>query len=101
MNLNLNFKFLISSFLSSYSPSTLFTKTNSSWITFELIKALQVKTSMLFNLDFANNTILSCFFFLNYWLNFLTPVVIGQIFNSITELVIPIRIPSKEAKAEI
>ena len=34
---------------------------------FESIKALEIKTSMLFNLDFANKTILSCFFlFLNY-----------------------------------
>ena len=29
---------------------------------FESIKALEVKTFMLFNLDFANNTILLCFF---------------------------------------
>ena len=27
------------------------------------VKALEIKTSMPFNLDFANNTILSCFFF--------------------------------------
>ena len=32
-------------------------------INIELIKALEVKTSVLFNLDFANNTILSCFFY--------------------------------------
>ena len=47
---------------------------------------------MLFNLDFANNKILSCFFlfFLIINLHFLIPTVITQIFNPITELVIPI-----------
>ena len=57
---------------------------------------------MLFNLDFANNTILPCFFFffLIIDLKFLNPAVIAQIFNHIAELLIPIEIPSKEAKAE-
>ena len=56
---------------------------------------------MLFNLDFANNTILSCFFFffLIIDLYFLIPAAIAQIFNPIAELVIPIGIPSKETKA--
>ena len=54
---------------------------------------------MLFNLDFANNKILSCFFlfFLIINLHFLIPTVITQIFYPIRELVIP----TKEAKAEI
>ena len=58
---------------------------------------------MLFNSDFAKNTILSCLllFFLIIDLQFLTPVSITQIFNPIAELVIPTVIPSKEAKAEI
>ena len=58
---------------------------------------------MLFYLDFADNTILSClfFFFLIIDLNFLIPAVIAQIFNPIVELVIPILIPSKESKPEI
>ena len=58
---------------------------------------------MLFNLDFANNTILSCFFFffLIIDLYFLILAVIIQIFTPITELVIPIEIPTKKAKAEI
>ena len=57
---------------------------------------------MLFNLDFANNTILSCvfFFFLIIDLYFLIHAVITQIFNPIAELVIPIGISTKEAKAE-
>ena len=41
-----------------------FIKRNSSWLIFESIKALEIKTSILFNLDFAKNTILSCLFFL-------------------------------------
>ena len=73
----------------------------------ESIKALKIQTSMLFNLvcffSFVNNTILSCFFFfiLITDLYFLIPAVIAQIFNPIAELVIPIGIPSKEAKVEI
>ena len=58
---------------------------------------------MLFNVDFAKNTILSglFFFLLIIDLYFLLPAVIAQIFNHIAELVIPIGIPSKEAKSEI
>ena len=40
-------------------------------------------------------------FFLIIDLYFLIPAVITQIFNPIAELVIPIGIPTKEAKAEI
>ena len=58
---------------------------------------------MLFNLGFANNTVLSCFFFffLISDLQILIPAVIAQIFNPIAELVTPIAIPTKEAKAEM
>ena len=58
---------------------------------------------MLFNLYFAKNTILSCFFFffLIIDLYFLIPAVIAQTFNPISELIIPLGIPSKEAKADI
>ena len=58
---------------------------------------------MLFNFDFANNTILSCFFFFYLIINFkfLIPEVIAQISNPIAELVIPTGIPTKEAKAEM
>ena len=58
---------------------------------------------MLFDLDFANNTTLSCFFFfsLNIDLYFLILAAIAQIVNPITELVIPVGVPSREAKAEI
>ena len=58
---------------------------------------------MLFNLDFDNNTILSCFFsfFFIIDLYFLILAAIAQILYPIAELVIPIGIPSKETKAEI
>ena len=56
---------------------------------------------MLFYLDFANNTILSCFFFFLTDLYFLLPSVIIQIFNLITKLLIPIGITTKEPKAEM
>ena len=57
-----------------------------------LIKDLEIKTSMLFNLVFANISILSCFFFffLNIDLYFLNPAVIGQILNPTADLAMPI-----------
>ena len=58
---------------------------------------------MLLNLDFINNTILLCFtfFIITIDLYFLTSEVIAQIFNATAKLVVPIGIPSKEAKAAI
>ena len=69
---------------------------------FDSIKVLEINTSMLFNLDFANDTILSCFFFLFLIIDFYSLILaaIAQIINPIAELVMLIRIPSKEAKAE-
>ena len=93
---------MISSFISSYSFSILFIKINSSRLTFESIKALKITTSILFNLDFANNTILLCFpfLFLDYLpILFLIPAAIAQIFNPIVKLTNSIGTPSKEAKA--
>ena len=57
---------------------------------------------MLFNLDFANNTFLSCFFSFSLIIDlyFLIPAVIGKIFNQNAELVIPTGIPTNEAKAK-
>ena len=94
---------MISSFISSYSFSTLFIKTNSSWLIFEWIKDLEIHTYILFNLVFANKTILSCFsfFFLIIDLYYLIPVIITQIFNPIAELVIPLGMRIKEVKAKI
>ena len=58
---------------------------------------------MLFNSDFADNTILSCFypFFVIIDLYFLTVALIKQIFNTIAKLETLIGISTKEAKAEI
>ena len=69
-------------------------------------ESLRNNTSILFNLAFANNTILLCFsiLFLIIDLYFLIPAVIAQIFNPNAELVIPTNsslIPSREAKADI
>ena len=89
--------------MSPYSFSTLFIKTNSSWLIFESVEALEIKTSMLLILDFGNNTILSYFFFF-FWiidLHFLIPAVLIQIFDPIAELAVPIGIPSKYVRAEI
>ena len=55
---------------------------------------------MLFNLDLYR-FIMLLFLFLITDLYFLIPAVFAQIFDPIAELVIPIEIPSKEAKAEI
>ena len=57
---------------------------------------------MLFNLHFANSTILSCFFiFLIIGLYSLISAVLAGIFNPIAELKISIGIPTKELKAEM
>ena len=75
-----------------------------SYLIFKSIKALEIKTSRVFNLDFANNfNFLSCFFFffLITGLYFLNPADIAQTFNPTAELVIAIGIPNIEAKAKI
>ena len=68
-----------------------------------MIKVLEIKASISFNLEFANKAILSCFFFLFLIIDlyFLISAVIGKFFNPIAELVISIGTPIKEAKAEI
>ena len=56
---------------------------------------------MLFNLDFANSTILLCFFFSQFInLYFLIAAAVTQVFNPIAELLILTGVPSKEAKTE-
>ena len=97
--------FLISFFILLYSLRTLFTKTNSSWLIFESIIALEINTSILFNFDFANNTTYHASFpFFNYWLMLLyilIPTVIPQIFNPIAAPVIHIRIPIKKRNQKL
>ena len=53
---------------------------------------------MPFKLVFAKTTLSSCFLFFSLIIDlyFFIPIVIAQLFNPIAELVIPIRIPSKE-----
>ena len=89
----------MSFFISSYYFCT-FIKANLSWLIPESIKALEIKTSILFNLDFAGNSILSCFFFLIIDLHFLIASAITQDFNPNAELVIPRGIPRKKLEAE-
>ena len=58
---------------------------------------------MIFNFDFGNNTILSCFFFFSVIIDlyFLIAAVITKIFYPTAELAIPIGIPTKEAKVQM
>ena len=95
------FRFLTISVISSYSLDNLFTKTNSLWLIYQLIKTLEAETSLVFNLVFGSNKILLCFFFFFWLINLysLIPAVIEQILNPTTELLTPIGIPNKEAKA--
>ena len=83
-------EFFISSFIPLYSLNTLFIETNSSWLIYESINAVEIRISIVFNLFFPNSTILSCFFyiFLLIELYFLIPSVITQIFIPTEELVI-------------
>ena len=53
---------------------------------FEVIKALEIKNSMVFNLVFASNSILSCLFLFSLILLFLIPAVIAQIFIVAVEM---------------
>ena len=52
----------IASFMSLYIVNKLVTSKNSLQLISESIKVLEIMTSMIFNLGFANNTVLSCFF---------------------------------------
>ena len=73
------------------------------WLIFEPIKALEIKTSILFNLNLAENIILSRFF-LFFWIidqYFLIPAAIARVFSPIAELVVLIVMPIKEAKAKL
>ena len=73
---------------------------------FELINALEIKISTVFNLFLANNIYcnnmpLSFFFFLTIDLNLLIIAVAAQIFILIPKPTIPTGIITKKAKAEI
>ena len=61
-----------------------------------------MKTSMIFSLGLTNNTVLTCFSFCFLIIDscFLISAVIAQFFNSIAELLIPIRISTKVVEIE-
>ena len=63
----------------------------------------RLKTSMLFNLDFANNTVLSYFFFFFFIIDlcFLLSAMFAQIFIPTVKLVKPTGTQTNEANAEI
>ena len=67
---------------------------------YQSIKALENRTWIVFNLVFANNTILSCFFFFFSIIDlyFLIPTVKAEAFNPIAELVKPTGTPTNEVK---
>ena len=67
------------------------------------MKALEIKTSTVFNLFSGSNTILSgfFFFFLIIDLYFLITAVTAQISISNAKLVIPERIPTKKQKQKL
>ena len=69
------------SFILLYSLNILFTDTNWSWLTCESIKTLEIKSLVVFNLSFPNNTVLSCLFFLFFIIDlyFLVPAVIHKL----------------------
>ena len=87
-----------------FLPSYLFVVlAHSSLLTLESTETLEIKTSMLFNFAFANDTISLRFFFflLTIDLFFSIPAVIAQVFNPIAELVITIGIPKKKQKQKL
>ena len=76
------------------------------------IKALEIETSIAFNLAFPSNNVLSCFFllfliidffllFLIIDLCFLIPAVITQIFSPTAEFTKPTGMQTNVASAEI
>ena len=68
-----------------------------------MIKDLEIRTWIVFNLSFCDYAILSCFFFFFFiidW-NVLIPAVIEQIFIPTAELVIAMGIATNEANAAI
>ena len=93
----------MSSFISWYSLNTLFTKKKLCWLKYESIKIFEIRTLIVCNLSFSNNTVLSCisFFFLKINMYFLIPALIFQIFIPTAELLIPTRPQPNEANAEI
>ena len=94
-------EFVISSFISLYSLNASLTETNSLWLIYESTKAIEIRTSIVYNLAFPSSTILSCFFFLIIGLYILIPAVIEHIFSPTPKLVIATGTESNKVNAEI
>ena len=97
----LPFRLLIASFMLLYTFNTLFIESDLSSLIHRSVTALEIKTSMLFNLRFPNSTTCFFLFFLIAGLYFFIIAAFAQIFNPTAELAISIGITNKEAKAEI
>ena len=79
----------------------LFTETNWSWQIYELIKDLEIRTSIASSVDFPNNTVLWFFlFFFTINLYFLIAAVVSKIYISTAELVMTVGTETKEANTE-
>ena len=65
------------------------------------MRDLEINIFILFILDFANDAISYFFLFLTIDFYLLIPEFIAQTFDPIVEIVIPIGITIKEAKAEM
>ena len=68
---------------------------------YQLIKAFEIRTSILFNISFPNHNILSCFLFFFFIIDFLIPEVIAQIFIPTAELVTSTGTQNNDANGEI
>ena len=80
----------------------LFTETNWSWQIYELIKDLEIRTSIASSVDFPKNTVLWFFlFFFTINLYFLIAAVLAKIYISTAELVMTVGTETKEANTEI
>ena len=68
-----------------------------------MIKALEIKTSVLFDLVFLGTLFHYVFFFFSLIIDLylLIPAVIAQIYNPTAELAIPSATPTKEVNAQI
>ena len=75
---------------------------NNTWAIYELIKTLEIRTSLVFHISFSDTNISSfAFFFFIIGLYFLIPEMIVQMFNPTAEIVIPRETQINGGNAEI
>ena len=89
--------FLRASFMSIYFFNPSFTKTNPSWLIFDSFKIPKIKSSVVFNLVFTNNTIVVFFVFFNHWIILFD---FCSYCKFLILLAIPLSRPTKETKTE-